>query len=121
MQQGDESNYFSLFSYQRGRPTTDRPSPTLATRLNEEVRDYSRFNLKKRDPQKDDVVYIHVLDWKDSRLFVPFDSSVNSATLVRTGDAVPFETVDGGLVLAIPVTELREWVAVVKLRLRCNQ
>lgn len=71
--------------------------------------------------QKDDVVYIHVLDWKDSRLFVPFDSSVNSATLVRTGDAVPFETVDGGLVLAIPVTELREWVAVVKLRLRCNQ
>ena len=65
--------------------------------------------------QKDNDIYLHILDWKDEELAVPLTKKVVSARLLRSGEAVPFEVNENGVTLRVPVAELKEWDAVVKL------
>jgi len=49
--------------------------------------------------QKGNTVYVHILDWRDDRLFVPITQKIKDATLVRDGSHVRFDKVDGGIEL----------------------
>ena len=67
--------------------------------------------------QSQNAIYVHVLDWQDSRLFVPLQHKVARASLLRTGAAVPMEQHASGIELTLPVSELAQMDAVVKLHL----
>ena len=67
--------------------------------------------------QKDGRVYVHVLDWQDSVLFVPLAEKIRSARLLSTGSEVAFESTSGGIMLHIPPSALQEWDTVIALDL----
>ncbi len=53
--------------------------------------------------QRDDKVYVHVLDWGAALLAVPpLPGRVRSARLLRDGSAVKFEDREDGLLLSLP-------------------
>jgi len=69
--------------------------------------------------RKDNALYVHVLDWKDSILTVPLEGvEVASATLVRNGKSISYEITNGGLALNIPMEELNEFDAVIKIMIK---
>lgn len=49
--------------------------------------------------QKGNTVYVHILDWKDDRLFVPITQKIKDATLLRDGSRIRFNQVEGGIEL----------------------
>lgn len=67
--------------------------------------------------QSKNAIYVHVLDWKDSQLFVPLQRKVTRASLLRTGMDVPMKQHASGIELTLPESELAQMDAVVKLSL----
>ena len=56
--------------------------------------------------QKDNKVYVHILDWADESLLLPkLDKKVKSANLFGSGQKVSFEDGKYGLVLNVPTAE----------------
>ncbi|HEU0138456.1 MAG TPA: alpha-L-fucosidase [Bryobacteraceae bacterium] len=54
--------------------------------------------------QKDNRIFVHVLDWNDELLALPPMPKIKSATLFATGATVKIQAVDGGLLLRLPKT-----------------
>ena len=67
--------------------------------------------------QSADAIYVHVLNWKDPQLFVPLQRKITRASLLRSGAAVPIKHRATGIELTLPVSELLQTDAVVKLHL----
>jgi alpha-L-fucosidase len=65
---------------------------------------------------EDGSIYVHVLDWKPGRLFIPLPQRVRSATLLAGGGAVPFARRAGGLELQMSERKAGEWDRVIVLR-----
>ncbi len=62
-------------------------------------------------------VYVHVLDWSDPKLLVPFTGRVRQAVLLRDGRAIPIQARSDGLELALPAAQPDEWDRVIRLDL----
>lgn len=62
-------------------------------------------------------VYVHVLDWKDSRLFVPLRAKVASARHLKDGSAVAIHKQPDGIELTLPEAHPDEWVRIIRLDL----
>ena len=60
-------------------------------------------------------VYVHVLDWKDARLFVPLHAKVVSARLLRDGSAVAVRKQSDGIELTLQPAQPNEWVRTIRL------
>ena len=67
--------------------------------------------------QKEDTVYVHIMNWKDTLLHIPLERAIDSAKLLRDGESVDIERLDDGYLLRIPVEELDAWDTVVELKL----
>jgi alpha-L-fucosidase len=65
---------------------------------------------------EDGSIYVHVLDWKPGRLFIPLPQRVRSATLLAGGGTVPFARRAGGLELQMSERKAGEWDRVIVLR-----
>lgn len=65
--------------------------------------------------QKEDMVYVHIMNWKDKLLPIPLQGVIESASLLRSGKPVEFERTERGYLLHIPAEELTAWDAVVEL------
>jgi alpha-L-fucosidase len=52
--------------------------------------------------QKDDRIYVHILDWNDELLALPELSGVKSAKLFASGAALEMTRMNGGMILRIP-------------------
>ena len=69
--------------------------------------------------QKDNTVYVHVMNWENSQLRLDSKGlDVKKATVLRNGAKVDFTSTDKGIILDIPEEELKEWDAVIKLELK---
>lgn len=64
--------------------------------------------------QKGNMVYVHLLDWRDKLLVVPVEG-VTAAALLADGSPVPIRAVAGGTELTLPVARLDGPDTVVKL------
>jgi alpha-L-fucosidase len=65
----------------------------------------------------DGVIYIHILDWRDDRLFVPISTPVKRASLLGDGHAVAIKSVPGGIEIALAPRQAGEWDRVIALEL----
>ncbi|MEI6895344.1 MAG: alpha-L-fucosidase [Colwellia sp.] len=66
--------------------------------------------------QKGDKVYVHVMDWKDQKLWLPTKGfMITKASLLKTGEPVNFKNTKEGTYLTIPKKELTEWDVVIEL------
>ena len=63
------------------------------------------------------IVYVHVLDWADNRLFVPISEPIKRATWLAGGTPVTMRRVQGGLELELRARQSNEWDRVVALQL----
>lgn len=61
-------------------------------------------------------MFVHVLDWPDPTLALPL-AGARSATLVGTGEAVPFAESAGGLALTLPPARAGDPARVIALGL----
>ncbi len=52
--------------------------------------------------QKDNIVYVHVMNWREDSLTVPVHSEIKTATLLISGETVDVESVSSGYVLRLP-------------------
>ena len=71
--------------------------------------------------QNGDTVYVHILNWKDRSVPIPLERRIESAKLLRNGDAVDFERTGEGYFLHIALDELAAWDTVVELKLASDQ
>ena len=62
-------------------------------------------------------IYVHVLDWPDTQLFIPLKQPIRSARLLRDGRAVAVRKRPDGLELTIPSPAADEWDRVIRLDL----
>jgi alpha-L-fucosidase len=63
--------------------------------------------------QRDDTVFVHVLDWQDRVLALPaLGARVRSARMLPGGEPVPFLQSDAGLTLTLPASEAPDRVIV---------
>jgi alpha-L-fucosidase len=60
-------------------------------------------------------IYVHILDWPDTRLFVPLEQPVRSARLLRDGRPIAVQKRPGGIELTLPPAAADEWDRVVRL------
>ena len=67
--------------------------------------------------QSEGIVYVHVLDWADDRLFVPISEPIRRATWFMDGAPVVVRTVQGGLELDLRPLQPNEWDRVIALEL----
>ncbi len=67
--------------------------------------------------QGEGIVYVHVLDWADNRLFVPISEPIKRATWLAGGAPVTMRRVQGGLELELRARQPNEWDRVVALQL----
>lgn len=67
--------------------------------------------------QREDTVFVHVLDWPDPTLALPALGDVRNATVVGSGEAVPFTETPDGLVLTLPPSRPNQHARVVALEL----
>jgi len=67
--------------------------------------------------QKDNVVYVHILDWSDTELALPLVADVRQATLMTGGGAVRFEKTDAGYLVTLPADLGDGPVAIVRVEL----
>ncbi len=49
--------------------------------------------------EKDDTIYVHILDWNDPILFVPITGDLGQATLLENGRPTAYRKVAGGIEL----------------------
>lgn len=63
-------------------------------------------------------VYVHILDWKDDRLFVPLTTPVSAATRLADGRPVAMRAVQGGVELTVAPAAKDEWDRVIALTTR---
>lgn len=69
--------------------------------------------------QRGDSVFVHVLEWDQPLLALPpLERRVAAATMLASGDRVPFAQSDDGIVLTLPAARAGEVERVVVLRLR---
>lgn len=55
--------------------------------------------------QRGDTVYVHVLNWSDRQLSLPaLGTRIRSASLLGSGEAVPFAQTNAGVTLTLPST-----------------
>jgi len=62
------------------------------------------------------VIYVHILDWRDDRLFVPVSSPVKRANRLADDRAVSFKTVAGGIEIRLTQPDSGEWDRVIALQ-----
>jgi hypothetical protein len=67
--------------------------------------------------QGEGIVYVHVLDWADNRLFVPISEPIKRATWLAGGAPVTMRRVQDGLELNLRPRQSNEWDRVVALQL----
>ena len=67
--------------------------------------------------QKDDTVFVHVLDWDDEILPLSLDGDIDKATLMFNGKNVAFERADSGYLLKLPDDARSGPVTVIRLDL----
>src|SRR5439155_17069530 len=60
-------------------------------------------------------IYVHVLDWSDTQLFIPLKQAVHSARLLRDGQAIAIKKRPDGIELTIPAAVADEWDRVIRL------
>jgi len=63
------------------------------------------------------TVYVHILDWRDDRLFVPISTPVKRASLLMDGSAVAIRKVRGGIEIPLSPPKAGEWDRVIALKL----
>ena len=52
--------------------------------------------------RKGDRLFVHILDYSDTALFLPLTAKVKSATLFSLGKKIDFRRVEGGILLQLP-------------------
>jgi alpha-L-fucosidase len=67
--------------------------------------------------QSEGVVYVHVLDWADDRLFIPIVQPIRRATSLVDGAPITMRKVKGGVELDLKPRQSNEWDRVVALEL----
>ena len=68
--------------------------------------------------EKDDKIYVHVLDWEDEVLAMPKIARANRARLLMDGTAVRLDQVEGGTLLHLPAGKRDPYDTVVVLETR---
>jgi alpha-L-fucosidase len=61
------------------------------------------------------LIYVHILNWEDERLFVPIESRIKRASNL-SGGTVPMKTVSGGIELTVPKAEAGVWDRIIVLQ-----
>lgn len=61
----------------------------------------------------DGTVYVHLLDWKPGRLFIPLPRRFSRATLLASGSRMPFRKRRGGIELDLSERGKDEWDRVI--------
>jgi alpha-L-fucosidase len=62
------------------------------------------------------IIYIHILDWRDEPLFVPFSTPVRRASRLADGRTISFKPVAGGIELRLTPQNAGEWDRVIALQ-----
>jgi alpha-L-fucosidase len=62
-------------------------------------------------------IYVHVLDWSDTQLFIPLKQTIRSARLLKDGRAVAVKKRSDGIELTIPAPAADDWDRVIRLEL----
>jgi alpha-L-fucosidase len=62
-------------------------------------------------------VYVHILDWPDTQLFIPLKQAVRSARSLRDGRAVAVRKRPDGIELTLPSPAADEWDRMIRLDL----
>jgi alpha-L-fucosidase len=62
-------------------------------------------------------IYVHVLDWSDTQLFIPLKQTIRSARLLKDGRAVAVKKRSDGIELTIPASAADDWDRVIRLEL----
>ena len=70
--------------------------------------------------QRDNIIYVHVMDWQDNFLPVPIQHEIERATFLGTGLSITTERTEGGHFLHLPEDWMSESgpVTIIKLEIR---
>ena len=66
--------------------------------------------------QKDNVLYVHVMDWQDDKLILPIKNmKIARAVLLKNGQDVDFESGGDRVILTLTKQTHKEWDTVIKI------